>query len=109
VLARRYSRVDGCEWDLRIAILVNLDAILARLKVHSREAGSTRGRHGYPRRIAAHCVAHDGRRFDELVGTSEAAKEAIKCIGSIYHVEGQFDGMDARQRLMARNQPTRPL
>jgi transposase len=63
----------------------------------------------YPQRIAAHCVAHARRKFDELVGTSEVAKEAIKRIGWIYHVEGQFDGMDAPQRLAARNQLTRPL
>ncbi len=63
----------------------------------------------YPQRIAAHCVAHARRKFDELVGTSEVAKEAIKRIGWIYHVEGQFDGMDAQQRLMARHQLTRPL
>jgi hypothetical protein len=37
------------------------------------------------------------------------AKEAIKRIGWIYHVEGQFDGMDAQQRLAARHQLTRPL
>jgi transposase len=63
----------------------------------------------YPQRIAAHCVAHARRKFDELVSTSEVAKEAIKRIGWIYHVEGQFDGMDAPQRLAARNQLTRPL
>ena len=63
----------------------------------------------YPQRIAAHCVAHARRKFDELVSTSEVAKEAIKRIGWIYHVEGQFDGMDAQQRLAARHQLTRPL
>ena len=63
----------------------------------------------YPQRIAAHCVAHARRKFDELVGTSEVAKEAIKRIGWIYHVEGQFQGMDAQQRLAAREQLTRPL
>ena len=63
----------------------------------------------YPRRIAAHCAAHARRKFDELVGTSEVAKEAIKRIGWIYHVEGQFEGMDAQQRLAAREQLTRPL
>ena len=61
----------------------------------------------YPQRIAAHCAAHARRKFDELVGTSEVAKEAIKRIGWIYHVEGQFDGMDAQQRLAARKQLTR--
>ena len=63
----------------------------------------------YPQRIAAHCVAHARRKFDELVGTSEVAKEAIKRIGWIYHVEGQFEAMDAQQRLAARDQLTRPL
>ena len=63
----------------------------------------------YPRRIAARCFAHARRKFDELVGTSEVAKEAIKRIGWIYHVEGQFAGMDAPQRLAARQQLTRPL
>ena len=63
----------------------------------------------YPQRIAAHCVAHARRKFDELVGTSEVAKGAIKRIGWIYHVEGQFEGMDAQQRLVAREQLTAPL
>ena len=63
----------------------------------------------YPQRIAAHCAAHARRKFDELVGTSEVAKEAIKRIGWIYHVEGQFEGMDAQQRLAAREQLTQPL
>ncbi len=63
----------------------------------------------YPQRIAAHCVAHARRKFDELVATSEVAKEAIKRIGWIYHVEGQFAGMDVQQRLAARDQLTRPL
>jgi transposase len=63
----------------------------------------------YPRRIAAHCAAHARRKFDELVGTSEVAKAAIKRIGWIYHVEGQFEGMDAQQRQAARDQLTRPL
>jgi len=63
----------------------------------------------YPQRIAAHCLAHARRKFDELVGTSEVAKEAIKRIGWIYHVEGQFEAMDTQQRLVARDQLTRPL
>ena len=63
----------------------------------------------YPQRIAAHCAAHARRKFDELVGTSEVAKEAIKRIGWIYHVEGQFEAMDAQQRLAAREQLTQPL
>jgi transposase len=63
----------------------------------------------YPQRIAAHCAAHARRKFDELLGASEVAKEAIKRIGWIYHVEGQFEGMDEQQRLAAREQLTRPL
>lgn len=63
----------------------------------------------YPQRIAAHCAAHARRKFDELVGTSEVAKEAIKRMGWIYHVEGQFGAMDAQQRLAARQQVTAPL
>jgi transposase len=63
----------------------------------------------YPRRIGAHCAAHARRKFYELIGTSEVAKEAIKRIGWICHAEGQFDGMDAQQRLAARDQLTRPL
>jgi transposase len=63
----------------------------------------------YPQRIAAHCVAHARRKFDELIGTSEVAKAAIKRIGWIYHVEGQLGGMDAQQRLVARKQLTAPL
>jgi len=63
----------------------------------------------YPQRIAAHCAAHARRKFDELLGTSDVAKEAIKRIGWIYHVEGQFAGMDAQQRQAAREQLTRPL
>ena len=63
----------------------------------------------YPQRMAAHCAAHARRKFEELLGTSEVAKEAIKRIGWIYHVEGQLDGMDAQQRLAARRQLTQPL
>jgi transposase len=63
----------------------------------------------YPQRIAAHCVAHARRKFDELVGTSEVAKEAIRRIGWIYHVEGQLKAMDAPQRLAARDELMRPL
>jgi len=63
----------------------------------------------YPQRISAHCFAHARRKFDELLATSEVAKEAIKRIAWIYHVEGQFQAMDTQQRLAARDQLTRPL
>ena len=63
----------------------------------------------YPQRITAHCAAHARRKFDELVDTSEVAKDAIKRIGCIYHVEGQFREMDSQRRLTARQQLTVPL
>jgi len=63
----------------------------------------------YPHRTVAHCFAHARRKFDELLGTSEVAKEVIKRIGWIYHVEGQLQAMDAQQRRVARDQLTRPL
>ena len=63
----------------------------------------------FPQRLAARCAAHARRKFDELAGTSEVAREAIKRIGWIYHVEGQFAQMDASQRQAARHQLTRPL
>jgi transposase len=65
----------------------------------------------YPQRVAAGCVVHARRKFDELAkaGASEVAVEAIRRIATIYHVEGQFDGMDAPQRLAARQQLTQPL
>ena len=42
----------------------------------------------YPQRMAAHCVAHARRKFDELIGTSEVARQAIKRIGLIYTSRG---------------------
>ena len=65
----------------------------------------------YPQRVAAGCVVHARRKFDELAkaGASEVAVEAIRRIAAIYHVEGRFDGMDAPQRLAARQQLTQPL
>jgi transposase len=62
----------------------------------------------YPQRQAAGCVAHARRKFDELVHCSEVAKEAIKRMAEIYHIEGQFKQMDAAQRLAAREQHMRP-
>jgi transposase len=65
----------------------------------------------YPQRVAAGCVVHARRKFDELAkaGASEVAVEAIRRIAAIYHVEGQFDGMSVPQRLAARQQLTQPL
>jgi hypothetical protein len=40
---------------------------------HRTADGVGLDRHVYPKRIAAYCVAHGRRKFDELVGTSEVA------------------------------------
>ena len=65
----------------------------------------------FPQRIAAGCVVHARRKFDELAkaGASAVAVEAIRRIGWIYHLEGQFQGMDAQHRQAARKQLTKPL
>jgi transposase len=65
----------------------------------------------FPQRIAAGCVVHARRKFDELAkaGASAVAVQATRRIGAIYHVEAQFTGMDASQRLLARKQLTQPL
>lgn len=62
----------------------------------------------FPGRIAAHCVAHARRKFDELIDTSEVAREAVKRIGWIYHVEGQLRALDAPTRQAARDELARP-
>ncbi len=36
-------------------------------------------------------------------------RDRERLAGWIYHVEGQFEGMDVQQRLAARDQLTRPL
>jgi hypothetical protein len=63
----------------------------------------------HPQRMTAHCVAHARRKFDELMGTSEVAREAIERIGWIYHVEGQLRGLHVQQRQAARDELLRPL
>jgi hypothetical protein len=65
----------------------------------------------FPQRRAAGCVVHARRKFDDLAkaGASDVAAEAIRRIGKVYHLEGQFKDMDAAQRLAARQQLTKPL
>ena len=48
----------------------------------------------YPGRIAAGCLAHARRKFDELIkrNASDVAPEAIKRIARIYRVERELDG-----------------
>jgi transposase len=62
-------------------------------------------------RIAAACLAHARRKFEELAntGASAVAQEAIRRIALIYHAEGQFAGMDHQQRRAARSEVTRPM
>lgn len=62
-------------------------------------------------RIAAACLAHARRYFEELdkTGASDVAREAIGRIARIYHCEGQFAAMDHEQRLAARKRITEPM
>jgi transposase len=62
-------------------------------------------------RIAAACLAHARRKFEELAnaGASDVAQEAIRRIALIYHAEGQFAGMDDQQRLGARREVIKPM
>jgi len=62
-------------------------------------------------RIAAACLAHARRYFEELAknGASDVAQQALQRIARIYHAEGQFAGMEHEQRLAARKQITEPM
>lgn len=66
---------------------------------------------GYPKRVAAGCVVHARRQFDEVAkaGTSPVTEAAIKRLGKIYHVEGSFAGMPADHRHEGRQELTKPL
>jgi len=59
----------------------------------------------------AGCLAHARRRFDELVkaNASPVAAQAIVRIARIYRLESQTREMTAAQRLVHRQQHTRPL
>lgn len=67
----------------------------------------------YPHRHAAGCVAHSGRKFEELTkhsaGASPVALEAVQRLARIHHVEGHFAGMATEQRLDGRQRLSRPL
>lgn len=62
-------------------------------------------------RIAAACLAHARRYFEELAktGASDVARDAIGRIARIYHAEGQFAAMNDEQRLTARKEITEPM
>jgi transposase len=65
----------------------------------------------HPGRIAAGCLAHARRKFDELIkhNASVVAPQALRRIAEIYRVERELVGMSAAQRLAARRQATEPL
>ena len=63
----------------------------------------------WPGRIAAGCLAHARRKFDELADTSAVAQEALQRIARIWRAEREFAEMTAVQRLAARDVIARPL
>jgi transposase len=65
----------------------------------------------HPGRIAAGCLAHARRKFDELIkhNASVVAPEALRRIAEIYRAERELVAMSAAHRLAARRQATEPL
>jgi len=65
----------------------------------------------HPGRIAAGCLAHARRKFDELIkhNASVVAPEALRRIAEIYRVERELVAMSAADRLAARKETTEPL
>src|SRR5205814_2769940 len=65
----------------------------------------------HPGRIAAGCLAHARRKYDELIkhNASVVAPEALRRIAEIYRVERELVGMSAADRLAARKETTEPL
>jgi transposase len=65
----------------------------------------------YPDRVAAACVAHARRKFDELAkaGSSALAEEAIRRFARIYAAEGELVGLHDDQRKAMRQELARPL
>ena len=66
---------------------------------------------GYPGRMAAGCLAHARRKFEELgkAGTSVVAQEALQRMARIWHAEREFADIQATQRLAAREAITKAL
>jgi transposase len=65
-----------------------------------------------PGRVAAGCLAHARRKFDELLrdaGKSAVATEALQQIARIYKVERELASMTPADRLAGRITGTRPL
>jgi transposase len=65
-----------------------------------------------PGRIAAGCLAHARRKYDELlldVGTAAVAPEALRRIAAIYRVERGLAGLSSEERLAGRRSAAQPL
>ncbi|MDM0110429.1 IS66 family transposase [Variovorax sp. J22R24] len=60
----------------------------------------------YPMRVAAGCVVHARRKYDEVAraGTSPVAEAAIKRLAQIYHLEGSLATMPAEHRHKGRQE-----
>jgi len=65
----------------------------------------------YPDRMAAACVAHARRKFDELAkaGASPLAEEAIRRFAHIYEIEGELSGLPDDERQAVRRELAKPL
>lgn len=63
----------------------------------------------WPQRVAAGCLAHARRKFEELGEASSVAQEALQRIARIWRAEREFAPMTAVQRLAAREAIARPL
>src|SRR5438132_561319 len=63
-----------------------------------------------PGRIAAGCLAHARRKFDELIksNASMVAPEALRRIAAIYRVERELVGLSGDERLAMRKALTKP-
>lgn len=64
-----------------------------------------------PGRIAAGCLAHARRKFDELIKSNASimAPEALQRIARIYRVERELVGLSGDERLAMREALTKPL
>ena len=62
-------------------------------------------------RVAAGCLAHARRKFDELVkaNASTVAVQAIQRIAWLYKIEADARGLDSEQRLQMRQLRSQPL
>ncbi|WP_199033464.1 transposase, partial [Ralstonia sp. ASV6] len=65
-----------------------------------------------PGRVAAGCLAHARRKYDELLrnqGHSTVAPEALRRIAQIYRLERELAALSSEERLARRCSETQPL